>query len=333
MRCFTIVFVGIPQHCTTDLQMAVERVDMALRPHTKKQYQRQFLLFLALTIARRLSQLDSPPVVLLFLEFLASQTLSYRVILNYVSALKYMFTRYAWHTKVLDLPIVRRMLDGIKLTVRQAPLPKMIFSLAQVSEILHLSSSFPDSFVYRSAFLLAFYAFFRISNIAPPFQKSFDPSRHLLRQDIEFAYPGVHVHVKWAKKVQAPDNRHVIKLPQVRDPMMCPVFNLKVLLDSLPTDPTTPLLITSSGTTLTQSMIRRCLTSILTLMQVPLQGVGFHTFRCSAATIAFDAKVPLQTLQLHGLWRSDAIWSYISRDTSLSLQVPLTFQSLVNSLP
>ena len=79
------------------------------------------------------------------------------------------------------------------------------------------------------------------------------------------------------------------KLPQVRDPMMCRVFNLKVLLDSLPTDPTTPLLCTTGGTTLTQSMIQRRLTSILTLMQVPLAWVGFHNFRRSAATITFDA--------------------------------------------
>ena len=143
---------------------------------------------------------------------MASQTLSYCVILNYVSALKYMFTRYTWNAKVLDLPIIKCMLDGIKLTVRQAPLPKMIFSLAQVSNILHLCSSFPDPFVYRSAFLLAFYSFFRISNIAPPFHKAFDPSQHLLRRNIQFAYPGVQVHVKWAKNVQAPDNRHVIKL-------------------------------------------------------------------------------------------------------------------------
>ena len=49
--------------------------------------------------------------------------------------------------------------------------------------------------------------------------------------------------------------------------------------------------------------------------------------------IAFDAKVPLQTLQMHGLWHSDAIWAYISSNTSLALEVPLTFQKLVNSLP
>ena len=60
---------------------------MTIRPHTKKQYQRQFCLFLAFAISRRLVQLDSPPVILLFLEFLASHTLSHRVILNYISAM------------------------------------------------------------------------------------------------------------------------------------------------------------------------------------------------------------------------------------------------------
>ena len=208
---------------------------MALRPHTRAQYKRQFCLYLAFTISRQISQWDVIPTILLFLEFLASHTLSHRVILNYVSALKFMFTRYGWQSQALDSPIVKRMLDGIKLTVRHTPLPKSLFSLSQIHQILQLCSHFSDPLVYRSAFLLAFYAFFRISNVAPrPFQKLFDPSRHLVRQNIMFTHPGVHVHIKWAKNLQAPATRHVIKLPQVQDPVMCPVFNLRTLLDTLP---------------------------------------------------------------------------------------------------
>ena len=275
---------------------------MALRPHPRAQYRRQFRLYLAFTMSRQISQCDAIPTILLFLEFLASHTLSHHVILNYVSAHKFMFTRYGWQHQALDSPIVRRMLDGIKLTVRHIPLPKSLFSLSQIHQILQLCSYFPDPLVYRSAFLLAFYAFFRISNVAPPFQKSFDSSHHLVRQDIMFTHPRVHVHTKWAKNLQAPATRHVIKLPQVQDPVMCPVFNLRTLLDTLPPSPDTPLLTLFSSQILTQSMISKRLTSILTLMGVSLQGTGFHTFRRSAATIAFDAQVPLQTLQLHGLW-------------------------------
>ena len=67
-------------------------------------------------------------------------------------------------------------------------------------------------------------------------------------------------------------------------------------------------------------------------MRVPLSGHGFHTFRRSAATIVFDANASLMAIKMHGLWNSDAIFSYISDNTSQALQVPLTSQCLVNSL-
>ena len=117
-------------------------------------------------------------VILLFLEFLATSSLSYRVILKYMSALKYMFARYGWLSSVLEAPKVRRMLDRIKLSTRQAPSPKMVFS-SQICEISRWCDYFPDPMVYQAAFLLAFYAFLCISNIACCFQNAFDPTRHL----------------------------------------------------------------------------------------------------------------------------------------------------------
>ena len=160
------------QHCAELLQAALHRMDMGLRPHTTRQYQRQFRLFLAFAISRSLTCSDSPSLILLFLEFLASHSLSYRVILNYISVMKHMFLRTA-----LDCSVIRRMLNGIKLLVRHQPLPKSVFTLQQIKQIAVLCDSFPYPQGYRSAFLLAFYAF---PPPPPPFQKSFDPSRHLL---------------------------------------------------------------------------------------------------------------------------------------------------------
>ena len=54
---------------------------------------------------------------MVFLEFLAANTLSFRVLMNYVSALKYMFARYAWSMDVFEKPIVKRMLRGINYSV------------------------------------------------------------------------------------------------------------------------------------------------------------------------------------------------------------------------
>ena len=169
--------------------------------------------------------------------------------------------------------------------------------------------------------------------LPPPFSKAFDPSRHLLQQDITFTFPGASVTVKWAKNLQAPECSHSVRIPEVRDHVLCPVTNIRALSNSRAGCPDTPLFLTSDGSFLIQAMLRRPFTSVLTYLHIPLSGLGFHTFRRSGATIAFDAKVPLQTLQMHSLWHSDAIWSYISSNTSLSLQVPLTFQKLFNSLP
>ena len=59
---------------------------------------------------------------------------------------------------------------------------------------------------------------------------------------------------------------------------------------------------------------------------------GFHSFRKTGATLAFDADTPLDSIKMQGLWSSDAIWSYISHHTSHSLHFPLALQRLENSL-
>ena len=81
---------------------------------------------------------------------------------------------------------------------------------------------------------------------------------------------------------------------------------------------------------LSQSLLRKRLATILKLMDLPLLGFGFHTFCRSGATLAFDSNIPLHNIKKHGVWNSDAVWSYISDNTSL--QVPLLFQHLANSL-
>ena len=193
----------------------LDRVNAALCSHTRAQYYRQFRLFLAFALARRLCTFDNVTSLLLFLEFLASQSLSSRVILNYMSALKHYFLRYSWRAGVLSSPLVISMLKGIKLSVHKPPTPKMLFILGHLREISGLCEYFPSPITYRAAFLTAFYGFLRISNIAPLtplFRKLFDASKHFIRGDVIFTYPGCHLPLKWAKNLQAPERVHFCKL-------------------------------------------------------------------------------------------------------------------------
>ena len=103
---------------------------------------------------------------MMFLDFLTSNTLSFRVVMNYVSALKYMFAKYVWSLDVFEKPVVKRKLIGINYTVRSQPSPKGLFTLLRIREISCLCDVFESSLTYRAAFLLAFFGLLHISNIA-----------------------------------------------------------------------------------------------------------------------------------------------------------------------
>ena len=139
--------------------------------------------------------------------------------------------------------------------------------------------------------------------------------------------------MKWAKNLQAPERIHVVKLPCVEDPLMCPTQTLRLLLQKHVLKPSDPLLVLDDFTLLMQCLLRCRLATFVRTMGLPIQGHGFHSFHRSGATLAYDSNVSLSSIKMHGVWNSDAIWSYISDNTSQSLQVPFTFQSLVNSLP
>ena len=126
---------------------------------------------------------------------------------------------------------------------------------------------------------------------------------------------------------------HVIKLPVIHDPMMCPTTALLKLMQKFAFNLDQPLFILDDYTLLTQSALRCRLATLLRMMNLPLVGFGFHTFRRSGASIAYDANVPLSAIKMHGAWQSDAVWAYISADTSQTLKIPLAIQTLANTLP
>ena len=282
-------------------------------------------------ISRDLTVLDNVTTILLFLEFLANSGLSSRVIHNYVSALKFLFDSYAWSTAVVDSSLIKRTLRGIKFLIRRDPIPKDIFSFQQIHEICQLCGAFDNPITYRSAFLLGFYGFLRILNVAPPFAKSFLNDKHLLRQDATFASPGLHLNFKWTQNIQAPEKTHTIKLPYVQDPMLCPTQSIASLLDKISFPLSAPLLVFPDGSLLTQPLMRKRLATILRLMDLPLLGFGYHTFRRSRATLAFDSNIALQNIKMHGAWQSDAVCTYILDNPSLTSPVSLpTFSQLPN---
>jgi integrase len=114
---------------------------------------------------------------------------------------------------------------------------------------------------------------------------------------------------------------------------ICPVVAFLALQRSFPVLPTDPLLSYRASGKLflvTQSQIRRALKrSVLLLGFSP--HLTFHSFRRSAASLAFASGIPFQSIQAHGTWSSDSLWAYIdvdARDSSVARLFSSVFSSI-----
>ena len=138
-----------------------------------------------------------------------------------------------------------------------------------------------------------------MSNIAPHCSRQFE---HLLRQDVIFAPPGAHIILKWCKTMQDAKSTHIVQIPEVANIWLCPVRTLRTLLASRQLAPTSPLFANSfyPHSQIIDTHVRDALKTILTSLKISHSGHGFHSFRRSEATLAFDHSVPLQNITASG---------------------------------
>ena len=269
--------------------------------------------------------------VLSFLEFLYSNAVSPRVIANYVSSLKTAAKKYKWDSEPLHHQLVSAYLRSISINSTFTPTPRGTFGLETLTGISKACDRLQDPVLYRAILLTSFFAFLRMSNIAPHSRARFDPGRHLLRQEIIFASPGAHILLKWSKTMQNRTAHQFVQIPQLPNSDLCPVTAIQSLLDSRPLPPTSPLFVHEKPDCLVviDTTIRDALKSILLHIVHPSEGFGFHVFRRSGATVAFDHQVPLEHIMAHGLWRSNAVWNYLQTSSVDPSSVPLAFASLI----
>ena len=77
---------------------------------------------------------------------------------------------------------------------------------------------------------------------------------------------------------------------------------------------------------LTTFRVRNVLAKAIRGMGMDPKDYGFHCFRRSGANLAFEMKVPLEHIKMHGHWKSEAVWSYLKVTPKLSGVVAKTFQ-------
>ena len=221
--------------------------------------------------------------LLAFMEFLHINSISYKVLLNYISSLKTAGKRFGWNLAPFAHQLITSYLRSISINSKFAPTPRGVFDLSTLSAISKTCDILQDLPFFRAAFLLAFFAFLRMSHIAPHSRFKFDINKHILRQDILFLDPGAHILLKWTKTLQDSAAHHFVQIPALNNKILCPVLAIKHLLKSRNIPPSGPLFAHNDPPfhPVIDTTIRDGLRKVLTNIGIPLVGHGFHTFRRS----------------------------------------------------
>ena len=266
---------------------------------------------------------------LAFLEFLATNKVKIAQIRNYVAAMKHFSIRFnisyhCWkHEKIaLFLKALQRS------TSFRVRLPRVL-DITLFEQLIAKCRLTYLGDIFKAAYILAFFGFFRLSNLVPHTVATFSKIRHLTKGDIFFSKNYVTTLIKRAKTIQNNDQVRLIKLPVLKN-RLCPAKILKECLALVPGDKDAPLLqfkIQSNWVPLTDNKIRSHLKTVLQFLNLPRDYITFHSFRRSVASFAFNLNVPLQHIQRHGTWMSDSVWRYVTDSSEAGVQVADSFAS------
>lgn len=218
--------------------------------------------------------------------------------------------------------------------VSKPKLPITIDILKQVFSCIDLSS--PHDICFWAAFLVAFFSFFRKSNLLAPSWGHFDPNKHLCRSNIKFGGDGVIITVHWSKTIQYSQRSLEIPLPLIPNSPFCPSTALMLLFKSTPCSiQSVPAFIfrqQSSTKLMTHDIFVSRLRFFLHKLGYNPSRYSAHSFRRCGASFALQCGLPPDLIQTQGDWRSDVYKTYLDPSLSFRQQVATTLGQAIGKV-
>jgi hypothetical protein len=183
------------------------------------------------------------------------------------------------------------------------------------------------------AFLLGYLGMLRISNVAPVSRQSFDPLRHLIRQDVRLVGNTLLFQLRWIKTLQHYRQHACVRLFQIPGSPVCPVDSFMAMNSSYPDMPSDPFLsyrVSGQICVITQAHLRRALKCVSPYVRF-VSNLTYHAFCRSGTSLAFACGVPFQAIQAHGTWASESLWAYIDANAR-DCAFPWLFASVFSRL-
>ena len=168
--------------------------------------------------------------LLAFLECLTYNQTSVNMLANYLAAIKANFNVLGLNAAILEDKRLKYYLKSIKLNRPVCLSTKNVISVEILQKIVRCCDTLYMGSIFKAVFLVAFFGFFRLSNLAPDSFAAFDIARHLAAGDIFFSKKFVKILVKLTKTLQTHDQIKIISLPNLGKSPFCPYHALKRVL-------------------------------------------------------------------------------------------------------
>jgi integrase len=269
--------------------------------------------------------------LLAYIEFLPDNKYNVSTIKNYISACKSKFKQLSISVHPFESELIKLSFKSLENNAPNQYKYKPVFTFQQIYDLIHVMST-PLFLHYKLAIMLGFMGMLRISHVVLVSIKQFDHNRHLARGDLQLNNNNINIHLKWSKTMQSYRQGAMVVLPAIQHSKMCPIATFSALSTTFPVKPHQPLFSYYSGNKL-KIFSRAKLQNMLNIASKKLKfknNVTSHALRRSAASLAFKADIPLEQIQAHGCWSSEAIWSYID-DSAKSVMLPRFFASIYSS--
>ena len=284
--------------------------------------------FLSFQVAAGLPAFQVTPFILLaYLEYLSKCRLSDSHMANHMAAQRAFHIMQGLCTKAFQDQRISLYFKSLKLNRQFAPKINPTLTVSTLESVIAAAKTMQHQVTFVALYSFCFFSFLRLSNLLPHTPSKFDITRHLARGDIIFTSLRAIVIIKWSKNIQNRKDTCTIAIPNLGLLEICPVTALKTMFACFPGTDNDPLFrIYRKGAVfpLTDSIACKHLKQISSMLEIQ-PPLTFHALKRAASTWAFQHGVPLEHIQPHRTWKSDAAWAYLQSSPSSSSPVAETF--------
>lgn len=251
-----------------------------------------------------------------FAQFLSRSFKSVDSIKNYINGVRILFLLLGFEDKIFHTFELKLTIRGLNRSLQHLPKQALPITLEILNKFYNLlDHSDRNDVTFWCLFLFAFLLMSRKSNLVPVSSKKFDNSKQLCRGDVKVYSSCLFVHFKWTKTIQFGNRVLIIPLVAMTSSIFCPVTAFDRMCELIPCSSDSPAfvkVIKGKVTALNYFHFQQKLRELI--QQIGLNPLLYssHSFRRGGATLANQAGISSNLIQVMGDWKSDAYKKYIS---------------------